>query len=283
MLTESTHPADPRITIEPPSGAPTVERVSHAALAAASAALPAQRMVLPVQGMTCARCVAHVEKALARVPGVQKVAVNLATESAAVEGTGLDAAGLQRAVSAAGYEVPSQTLRFAVQGMTCASCVARIEQALRVVPGVLKANVNLASESASVELVSGAATARDLLNAIERAGYHAACQAMFRLVGTGDTAGISPHSVNILGDFNLAGEIWVIRDYLSRMGVQVVANITGDGRVDDIRRAHGAALNVVQCSGSTMDLARMMQEAPSALAQQSNTLRGSATMSEVIT
>ena len=94
----------------------------------------------------------------------------------------------------------------------------------------------------------------------KRDGYHAACQAMFRLVGTGDTAGISPHSVNILGDFNLAGEIWVIRDYLARMGVEVVANITGDGRVADIRRAHGAALNLVQCSGSTMDLAKMMEE-----------------------
>ena len=67
-------------------------------------------------------------------------------------------------------------------------------------------------------------------------------------------------SVNILGDFNLAGEIWIIREYFERMGLEVVANITGDGRVDDIRRAHGAALNVVQCSGSTMDLAKMMKE-----------------------
>ncbi|MEJ2091902.1 MAG: nitrogenase iron-molybdenum cofactor biosynthesis protein NifE [Syntrophobacterales bacterium] len=94
----------------------------------------------------------------------------------------------------------------------------------------------------------------------KRAGYNAACQAMFRLVGTGDTTGISPKSVNILGDFNLAGEIWIIRDYFRRMGLEVVANITGDGRVDDIRRAHGAALNVVQCSGATMDLAKMMED-----------------------
>jgi nitrogenase molybdenum-cofactor synthesis protein NifE len=94
----------------------------------------------------------------------------------------------------------------------------------------------------------------------KRAGYHAACQAMFRLVGTGDTTGISPKSLNILGDFNLAGEIWIIRDYFRRMGLEVVANITGDGRVADIRRAHGAALNVVQCSGATMDLAQMMKE-----------------------
>lgn len=94
----------------------------------------------------------------------------------------------------------------------------------------------------------------------KRAGYNAACKAMFRLVGTGDTSDISPHSINLLGDFNLAGEIWIIRSYFERMGVQVVANITGDGRVADIARSHGAALNVVQCSGATLDLAKMMQE-----------------------
>ncbi len=52
----------------------------------------------------------------------------------------------------------------------------------------------------------------------KRAGYHAACEAMFRLVGTGDITGISPKSVNILGDFNLAGEIWIIRDYFNAWG-----------------------------------------------------------------
>lgn len=94
----------------------------------------------------------------------------------------------------------------------------------------------------------------------KRAGYSAACKAIGRLVGTGDTTGIGPLSINILGDFNLAGEIWLIRSYYERMGLQVVANITGDGRVDDIRRANGARLNVVQCSGATMELARYMKE-----------------------
>ncbi len=94
----------------------------------------------------------------------------------------------------------------------------------------------------------------------KRAGYQAACDALSRLIGTGDISGISKYSLNILGDFNLAGEIWMIREYYERMGVQVVANITGDGRVADIERAHGAALNVVQCSGSTMHLANMMEE-----------------------
>ena len=94
----------------------------------------------------------------------------------------------------------------------------------------------------------------------KREGYRAACEAMFRLVGTGDTSGITPVSVNILGDFNLAGEIWIIRDYFRRMGIEVVANVTGDGRVEDLRRCHGAALNLVQCSGATEELARMMEE-----------------------
>lgn len=94
----------------------------------------------------------------------------------------------------------------------------------------------------------------------KRAGYEAACNAMSKLVGTGDTTGISPYSINILGDFNLAGEIWLIREYFEKIGVEVVANITGDGRIADIQRCHGAALNVVQCSGATMDLARMLEK-----------------------
>jgi nitrogenase molybdenum-cofactor synthesis protein NifE len=94
----------------------------------------------------------------------------------------------------------------------------------------------------------------------KRGGYEAACQAMSRLVGMGDISNISKHSINILGDFNLAGEIWLIREYFERIGIEVVANITGDGRVADIQRCHGAALNVVQCSGATMDLANMLKD-----------------------
>ncbi|MEN9353935.1 MAG: hypothetical protein RL318_1260 [Fibrobacterota bacterium] len=94
----------------------------------------------------------------------------------------------------------------------------------------------------------------------KRAGYSAASKAMMRLVGTGDTTGIPKLSINILGDFNLAGEIWIIRRYFEAMGLHIVANITGDGRVADIQRSHGASLNVVQCSGSTMDMARAMKD-----------------------
>ncbi len=91
-------------------------------------------------------------------------------------------------------------------------------------------------------------------------GYKAACEAMWKLVGTGNTSGISKFSINIMGDFNIAGETWMIKEYYEKMGVEVVASITGDGRVDDLRRSHGAALNVVQCSGSIIHLARRMKE-----------------------
>jgi nitrogenase molybdenum-cofactor synthesis protein NifE len=91
-------------------------------------------------------------------------------------------------------------------------------------------------------------------------GYRAACDALLQIVGTGPINDISPLSINILGDFNLAGETWIIRDYYARMGVKVISCITGDGRIDEIRKAHGAALNVVQCSGSMTYLAKSMKE-----------------------
>jgi nitrogenase molybdenum-cofactor synthesis protein NifE len=91
-------------------------------------------------------------------------------------------------------------------------------------------------------------------------GYRAACSALAQLVGTGDISAVGPLSLNILGDFNIAGETWTIREYYRQMGIEVVSTITGDGRVDDIRKAHGAKLNVVQCSGSMIHLAKQMQE-----------------------
>ena len=91
-------------------------------------------------------------------------------------------------------------------------------------------------------------------------GYRAACEALSTLIGTGDATAIGPHSINILGEFNIAGETWIIRDYFSKMGIEVAATMTGDGRIADIRRAHGAKLNLVQCSGSMVYLSKIMEE-----------------------
>jgi nitrogenase molybdenum-cofactor synthesis protein NifE len=91
-------------------------------------------------------------------------------------------------------------------------------------------------------------------------GYRAACEALFKIIGNGPITDIPEYSLNILGDFNLAGEAWLIRDYYQKMGIHVVSCITGDGRIADISRAHGAGLNLVQCSGSMNYLAKMMKE-----------------------
>ncbi|MBN1604899.1 MAG: nitrogenase iron-molybdenum cofactor biosynthesis protein NifE [Chitinispirillaceae bacterium] len=90
-------------------------------------------------------------------------------------------------------------------------------------------------------------------------GYRAACDALMRIIGMNDTPQV-PLSVNILGDFNIAGEIWVIKKYFEQMGLKIVATLTGDARVEQIKSAHTAQLNIVQCSGSMRFLAKQMKE-----------------------
>ena len=134
----------------------------------------------PVEGMTCASCVGRVEKALQAVPGVLDVSVNLATETAVIQAstsTTLDM--LRTAVDKAGYSVGEQTLQLSIEGMTCASCVGRVEKALARVPGVVSAVVNLATETATVQTTSlpgDSSTINALLQAVDKAGYVAKAQ-----------------------------------------------------------------------------------------------------------
>ncbi len=127
---------------------------------------------LPVSGMTCASCAGRVERALLKVPGVASASVNLANEQVRVESSEADLAALIEAVQKAGYGVPVQSLELAIDGMTCASCVGRVERALLKVPGVRSAAVNLASERAHVEVIGTPAPAA-LIQAVEAAGYKA--------------------------------------------------------------------------------------------------------------
>ncbi len=128
-------------------------------------------ITLTIEGMTCASCVGRVERALRAVPGVTQANVNLATERADVRFEGVpDRAALVRAIEDVGYDVPSRSVELFVEGMTCASCVGRVERALRAVPGVTEANVNLATERATV---SGTADAASLIAAIDGVGYEA--------------------------------------------------------------------------------------------------------------
>ena len=129
-------------------------------------------LTLSIDGMTCASCVGRVERALKAVPGVGSATVNLVTGQADVRFTGShDAAAAIQAVERAGYTVAPQRTELSVQGMTCASCVARVERALKAVPGVSQASVNLATEKAHVQ-ASGVSTAA-LIDAVARVGYAA--------------------------------------------------------------------------------------------------------------
>jgi len=127
---------------------------------------------LPVAGMTCASCVSRVEKALSKLPGVREATVNLATEAATVDaGPEVSLDSLRAAVQKAGYDVPEQAVTLQVEGMTCASCVARVEKALKKVPGVTAAEVNLATEQAHVKVTTREADLAALLSAVDKAGY----------------------------------------------------------------------------------------------------------------
>ena len=132
---------------------------------------------LPIEGMTCASCVGRVERALKAVPGVEAASVNLATERANVTTRSyVDKAILIEAIEKVGYSVPSQAagptglVELSIQGMTCASCVGRVERALKAVSGVTEAAVNLATERATVR---GGANMAELIAAIADAGYEA--------------------------------------------------------------------------------------------------------------
>ena len=128
---------------------------------------------LPVTGMTCASCVARTERALGKVAGVDKVAVNLATERATVtfDPHAVLTGDIVAAVEDAGYGVVTAQETLPILGMTCASCVSRVEKALRTPPGVLRAEVNLATEKATVTYLPGQATRQDLVDAVRGAGY----------------------------------------------------------------------------------------------------------------
>ena len=127
---------------------------------------------LPIAGMTCASCAGRVERALSKVIGASAVSVNLATEQARVQAPADSLPALMDAVAKAGYSVPQQSLELSIDGMTCASCVGRVERALNKVPGVKSVSVNLANERAHLELL-GQIDPQTLIAAVTKAGYAA--------------------------------------------------------------------------------------------------------------
>jgi Cu+-exporting ATPase len=143
-------------------------------MALTEALIDRAHVLVPIKGMTCATCAGRVEKALRAVPGVE-ASVNLSSEQADLvfDPAQVQPATLVDAVSRAGYDIPAETRELAISGMTCATCAGRVEKALLSVPGVRQAEVNLASEKATVEGVAGLLRPADLIAAVRRAGYDA--------------------------------------------------------------------------------------------------------------
>ncbi len=143
-------------------------------LVSGSVPAAASSLQIGIRGMTCASCVRRVEKAIAAVPGVARASVNLATERAEVTfGSKPDFEAVVAAIADVGYATHEKTMELSIDGMSCASCVARIEKALKAVPGVTGASVNLATERATVRAVSGAVDAAGLEKAVAAIGYKA--------------------------------------------------------------------------------------------------------------
>jgi Cu+-exporting ATPase len=131
------------------------------------------RITISVTGMACASCALGVERALSKKAGVMEAGVNFAAEKTSVvyDPTTTNPDDLIGAIRDAGYAADVREATFGVSGLTCASCVGRVERALTKVPGVLEANVNLANERATVEYLAGEVETRKLEKAIEGAGY----------------------------------------------------------------------------------------------------------------
>ncbi|MFQ6121612.1 MAG: heavy metal translocating P-type ATPase [Dehalococcoidales bacterium] len=137
-----------------------------------------RKTVIPITGMTCTTCAATIEKGLAATAGVGQAKVDFGTEKAAIEydPTKVSLVKIKSTISQLGYGAATKKSIFPVGGMTCASCVARVEQALSSVSGVISANVNLASEKATVEYIEGTEFA-ELRRAVKEAGYELGSEA----------------------------------------------------------------------------------------------------------
>ncbi|HZI22762.1 MAG TPA: heavy metal translocating P-type ATPase [Gemmatimonadales bacterium] len=131
------------------------------------------RIVLPIEGMSCASCAATVQEALGSVGGVADATVNYATAKAAIDydDAQTTVAELIKTVRAAGYDCGRASVTFGVEQLHYAPSVAPLEQALRRVPGVLRAAANQATETVTVDYVSGATTAKELERAVSAAGF----------------------------------------------------------------------------------------------------------------
>jgi len=144
------------------------------------------QITLPIEGMTCASCSARIERQLAKLDGVQTASVNLATEVADVhyDTDKVSAEVLKSTIEKTGFTVPERELELAIDGMTCASCVGRVEKAVQKVDGVSEVRVNLSTERATV--FYGVAAIPDIIRAVQKTGFEATVVDNAETFGTKD-------------------------------------------------------------------------------------------------
>ncbi|MBY5415795.1 heavy metal translocating P-type ATPase [Rhizobium leguminosarum] len=178
-----------------------------------------------IEGMSCASCVGRVERAIKAVPGVDTASVNLATERATVTFKDtVDAAAVLQAIEGAGYEARIETLEMLVVGMTCASCVSRVERALKVVPGVVEASVNLATEKATIRFAAGVVSQRTLEDAVRAAGYEPKSESRLETAAAADRRDVEMRSLALR--FGVSA-VLTLPLFLIEMGSHVIPGVHG--------------------------------------------------------
>ena len=225
------------------------------------------QITLPIEGMTCASCSGRVERQLLKLKGVIEAFVNLPAETATVtyDADSLTAKAIKTTIEMTGFTVPEREVDLAIEGMTCASCVGRVEKALLKVEGVSSVRVNLASERASV--VYGIAALPELVRAVQRAGYEAS------IVDDGETFGAADDEkaarklrrdlINLSIAVALTAPLWV-QMVLSFVGVEwmllggvqlALASVVQFGAGF---RFYGPAFKALRAGSGNMDLLVVM-------------------------
>ncbi len=172
-----------------------------------------------IEGMSCASCVARVEKALSAVPGVANPSVNLANETVQVSyNDPATALAVTQALSDAGYPATIRDVTLDIEGMSCASCVGRVEKALKAGAGVVDASVNLAAETALVRFTDGAIKPDEIAELSTQAGYPAKVKSFDQPRATDRKA----HEASILGQLTLMAAVLALPVFVIEMGSHLI-------------------------------------------------------------
>ena len=153
---------------------PTAEEELQARQAETAESEHAARVRVPITGMHCASCVDKVEKGLAKLAGVESASVNFASETAEItyDPDKVNPAKFIDEIKSLGYEPHVSHVMLPIEGMSCASCVQKVENSLRKVPGTIEANVNFANETAVISYDPSHASVSDFKTAVSSAGNY---------------------------------------------------------------------------------------------------------------